>query len=1015
MKPVHIRVCCIAFAGAFCACPALAQTDPVFSYQGQLKEAGVPVTDLVYLEFTLWDALENGNQIGEPFWTSDGVDVVNGLFTVEVDAMAFGPMAFTGAPRWLQIVVTDWNYFDRVELSPRQPITPAPYALYAYDTPGGGTNGSVWSVSGTDIYYNDGYVGIGEEYPWAPLTVIGAEDMEAVVVENWATGTTAILGGMTAAVEGNAGLGGDANSGVTGGTFSPDGAGVYGANYSFGPGICAGVWGYTPNPNGYAGYFDGRAYFTDEVGIGRIPTTKLDVAGTVRMDGFQLTDTPLRGYVLTADDSGEGTWQPPGGGGDSLWTADDQGINYQSGHVGIGASSTGVASLFVYGTGTQAISGRNAATSGVTHGVQGRADSTSGRGVYGWASSAFGQATGVLGETSSPDGYGVWGYNDDDGTSGDAIGVYGFSNSPSGTGVKGHTYAPDGYGVYGLNEGDTGNAIGVYGATSAAGGFGGYFVGRGYFSDSVGIGTAATTSPLTVAGTIESITGGFMFPDGSVQTTAATGGGDSLWQTYGTEIYYDADNVGVGVDDPQSTLHVAGGNWDVSTTEGDFKIGGSVYRLKMGVATSGLGAGHCRIFAGGPSSKLTLGANGTDMLTVTGTDVDVAGKAKMTGFQLTSSPVSGYVLTSDISGNGTWQLGGGGGSFDLPLDRSVAYNGNAFKITNSGTTYATTAIAGIIDSSDSADASAAYFSAQGSGMAIKAASDFDTTIYASNSGSGKAIEGRTSGTGGGYFASTMNGGYGVKGVSSSTGTSSENRGGWFTASGTLGIGVDVEGQRYGVRSTTPTSSGCAVRAEATGSDSTGLHALSPNDGLLAEGGRYAGRFFGKVAVHPYGGGDELFAVNNDGTTQVDVLQIMGGADLSERFDINADDVKAEPGMVVCIDARNPGELVVSEKAYDRTVAGIISGAGGIKTGMMMGQKETVADGAYPVALTGRVYVWADAASGPIQPGDMLTTSNVPGHAMKVTDYGKAHGATLGKAMTSLTYGRGLVLVLVSLQ
>ena len=58
---------------------------------------------------------------------------------------------------------------------------------------------------------------------------------------------------------------------------------------------------------------------------------------------------------------------------------------------------------------------------------------------------------------------------------------------------------------------------------------------------------------------------------------------------------------------------------------------------------------------------------------------------------------------------------------------------------------------------------------------------------------------------------------------------------------------------------------------------------------------------------------------------------------------------------------------------------------------------------------------ADASKGPIQPGDLLTTSNTPGHAMKVTDYTRAQGATIGKAMGSLDEGQGLVLVLVALQ
>ena len=67
----------------------------------------------------------------------------------------------------------------------------------------------------------------------------------------------------------------------------------------------------------------------------------------------------------------------------------------------------------------------------------------------------------------------------------------------------------------------------------------------------------------------------------------------------------------------------------------------------------------------------------------------------------------------------------------------------------------------------------------------------------------------------------------------------------------------------------------------------------------------------------------------------------------------------------------------------------------------------------PVALSGRVWVYCDATRNPIQPGDLLTTSATPGHAMKVTNHTKAQGAIIGKAMTRLKSGRGLVLVLVT--
>jgi hypothetical protein len=120
-------------------------------------------------------------------------------------------------------------------------------------------------------------------------------------------------------------------------------------------------------------------------------------------------------------------------------------------------------------------------------------------------------------------------------------------------------------------------------------------------------------------------------------------------------------------------------------------------------------------------------------------------------------------------------------------------------------------------------------------------------------------------------------------------------------------------------------------------------------------------------------------------------------------------------MLVAIDPDNPGKLRVTTIPYDRSVAGIISGAGGVNPGMVMGQAGTFADGEHPVALTGRVYCFCDASNGPIRPGDLLTTSSVFGHAMKVTDHQLAQGAIIGKAMGTLSEGRGLVLILVSLQ
>jgi hypothetical protein len=149
----------------------------------------------------------------------------------------------------------------------------------------------------------------------------------------------------------------------------------------------------------------------------------------------------------------------------------------------------------------------------------------------------------------------------------------------------------------------------------------------------------------------------------------------------------------------------------------------------------------------------------------------------------------------------------------------------------------------------------------------------------------------------------------------------------------------------------------------------------------------------------------------DGTLQVQVLQI-NGADVAEPFEMATKDLAK--GSIVIIDENNPGRLTLSDRPYDQRVAGILSGANGVRSGICLSQQGFNAGGDN-VALSGRVYALADASTGSIKPGDLLTTSSIPGHCMKATDHTKAQGSIIGKAMSSLEKGKGMVLVLVSLQ
>jgi hypothetical protein len=149
----------------------------------------------------------------------------------------------------------------------------------------------------------------------------------------------------------------------------------------------------------------------------------------------------------------------------------------------------------------------------------------------------------------------------------------------------------------------------------------------------------------------------------------------------------------------------------------------------------------------------------------------------------------------------------------------------------------------------------------------------------------------------------------------------------------------------------------------------------------------------------------------NGTARVTVLEITG-ADLAEKFPTTE---TLEPGTVVEIDPDNPGQLRKARGAYNTRVAGVVAGANGLSKGIVLGNLEG-SENHTPIAMSGRVWVYADATHEAIEPGDLLTTSDTPGHAMKASDPTRAHGTVIGKAMTRLEKGKtGMVLVLVNLQ
>lgn len=169
------------------------------------------------------------------------------------------------------------------------------------------------------------------------------------------------------------------------------------------------------------------------------------------------------------------------------------------------------------------------------------------------------------------------------------------------------------------------------------------------------------------------------------------------------------------------------------------------------------------------------------------------------------------------------------------------------------------------------------------------------------------------------------------------------------------------------------------------------------------------------AVYAFGGLlaialDKEFAAIFRGNVKVEGDILLTAADCAEQFDV-LDGSTTEPGSVVVIDG--DGSLRQCSEPYDRRVAGVISGAGTYRPGIVLDKQATSQD-RLSVSLIGKVFCKVDGDYGPISVGDLLTTSPTPGHAMKASEPERALGAVLGKALTTWPSGRGLVPILVAL-
>jgi len=209
--------------------------------------------------------------------------------------------------------------------------------------------------------------------------------------------------------------------------------------------------------------------------------------------------------------------------------------------------------------------------------------------------------------------------------------------------------------------------------------------------------------------------------------------------------------------------------------------------------------------------------------------------------------------------------------------------------------------------------------------------------------------------------------------------------------------------------------GAGVRGESV--NDNGVHATTNSSTAVALAAYQLNKLSPKPAIHAKHWDPNGAAAVFEGHVSITRNLVVDGditltnADCAEDFDISCGS-SSEPGTVMVLD--DESRLNVSTQSYDKRVAGVISGAGSLKPGLVLDRQE-LRGNRKPIALLGKVFCNVDATFGPIAVGDLLTTSSTPGHAMRVGDPVKAFGAVIGKALRPLAEGRGMIPILIALQ
>jgi hypothetical protein len=479
---------------------ATAALSTQFTYQGRLDQGGNPATGLYDFSFKLYDALSDGSLVGSP--SSIGlltVPVTNGLFTVTLD---FGGGVFDGADRWLEIAVQPSTAPGTAEtLSPRQRLTPTPYAIFA------GTSGQAASVNWANILgipavFADGVDNDTTYSAGSGLSVDGGNQFSVnfsgggsaptvahsdhnhfgqewlgsssgyygLAVRNAAPGANAILGHAVAITGNSAGVRGESDStdgtGVSALASAASGETVGMSGVASSPGGIGVVGTHTASTGAKPGVY-GRTYSTEDEAIG--------VLGEVNSTTPGDFSAAVRGLNRGTTDTGIGVWGSHGGSGWGVLGQATSGIGV-GGRTDCGISvhgyAGGAAGIGVYGL-HAAATGTNPGVHGVTYSTE-----TSAVGVLGEVNSSapggFSAAVRGINNGTGGSGIGIWGSQAGGGwgvlgTAASGQGVRGEATAGTGVlgygtvGVLGSTVSPTGAGVHATGSGPTGTALAIEG------------------------------------------------------------------------------------------------------------------------------------------------------------------------------------------------------------------------------------------------------------------------------------------------------------------------------------------------------------------------------------------------------------------------------------------------------------------------------------------------------------------------------------------------------------------------